>query len=299
MLNSGDDLVNGIGTGLKDAVDSSPTASTINIIGNYYIKSNTVSITNQHVLQGEGDAILTYNSSNACSNAMLYVTSGVTIQHLNINDGICVSPSRDLILINSPINVYLHYNNLENGKNAISVQDNIGNVDIRFNHIYKNTGYGILRASGNSNGTVKAVANNIFGNLGSSQVNCNNKGEVNHNFWGAGLGLSEAISLCSFTTGKQLGAAVLEKSDSPGVNAEEITLSGTKKGYFNNNLWLDGTNGSELILANHGRSSYDLLPFFWLGMENITECSNFYDVFIPDNSTVSPSNVNIYIRYNF
>ena len=95
-LNSGDDLANGIGTGLKDAVDARTTASTINILGSYAIKGNSVTINTAHTIQGVTNATLTYGGTQ-CSNAMLLITAGATIQDLNINDGICVSPSRDLI----------------------------------------------------------------------------------------------------------------------------------------------------------------------------------------------------------
>ncbi len=96
-LNSGDDLANGIGTGLKDAVDASLAGWVINIHGNYLIKSNTVVIDKALLIQGDGNDSLTYNSTAACGNAMLLVSDGATIQKLNINDGICVTPSRDLI----------------------------------------------------------------------------------------------------------------------------------------------------------------------------------------------------------
>ena len=144
-------------------MDARTTASTINILGTYAIKSNSVTVDVAHVIQGQSDATLTYTGST-CSNAMLLVTAGATINDLNINDGICVSPSRDLILINSPADVTVHNSDLTNGKDAVSILDNSGNVSVRFNHITGNSGYGILRASGSGSGTVKAVANNIYNN---------------------------------------------------------------------------------------------------------------------------------------
>ena len=163
------------------------------------------------MLQGvPSDATLTYTGS-ACSNAMLLVTAGATIRFININDGICVSPSRDLILINSPADVTVRHGDLTNGKDAISILDNSGNVFVRFNHIAGNSGYGILRTSGSGSGTVKAVANNIYNNRIGSQAECNNKGEVNHNFWGPGVSPTAAISRCTYTAGKRLGCRHSER----------------------------------------------------------------------------------------
>lgn len=154
-LNSSDDLAEGIGTGLKDAVDASPSDGTIIILGTYFIKANTVIISSPQTLRGIDDATLTY-SGTSCGNAMLSILNGATIHDLNINDGICTSPSRDIISISSATDVTLESNDLVNGKDAISVIDNAGNVSVRFNQITGNSGYGILRASGNGGGTVKS-----------------------------------------------------------------------------------------------------------------------------------------------
>jgi hypothetical protein len=296
-LNSGDDLSNGIGTGLKDAVDARSTASTINILGTYAIKSNSVTIDVVHIIQGLSNATLTYNNSTACSNAMLLVTAGATIRFLSINDGSCGSPSRDLILINSPADVTVRHNDLVNGKDAISILDNSGSVLIRFNHIVSNSGYGILRASGSGSGTVKAVVNNIYNNRVGSQAECNNKGEVNHNFWGPGVNPTSAISRCTYTAGKRLGAAVLNDG-TPGVSAQTVTLTGGKDPISSWPISLEGTAGTKFIIANHGNGGLSNIPFLGVGTDNITACSDFFDVFVSDENTTTPLALNVYIQYN-
>jgi|GEM_PF-1323896 len=296
-LNSGDDLANGIGTGLKDAVDASPTDGTITILGAYNIKGNSVTLSNPQTLRGINDSSLGY-SGTTCANAMLLITGGATVKELNITDGTCTSPSRDLILINSASDVTLEYNNLLNGKDAISILDNTGNVSVRFNHITGNAGYGILRASGTGIGTVKAVANNIYSNLGSYQARCNNKGEVNYNFWGVGVPLSNAISTCTYTNGKQLGAAVLERVDKPGIGAESFSVKASPQTSTVGAISISGTFGVELVVANHGSGMDESIPFYSTGAGKIYACNDIFDVFISDKNTVSPVSLNITIPYN-
>jgi hypothetical protein len=299
-LNSGDDLAEGMGTGLKDAVDASPTTGTIHILGTYSIKSNTVSLTNPQIIQGDGDATLTYTGVS-CSNPMLQVTDGATIQNLNIHDGNCTSPSRDLIsIVNSPADVRLLSNDLINGKNAVSILSGTGSITIRFNQIVGNTGYGILNEPGIGSGIVKAVANNIFNNRTGAQVECNGNGEMNHNFWGSGTDPGTAISNCAYTAGKQLGAAIVTNAAVPGVNALSIPLTGTKTSIpsFGNLISLLGTAGSNVIIANHGHGGSGNIPFLGMGSGGITACNNFYDIFISDESSVSPTSMNLYLKYD-
>jgi hypothetical protein len=294
-LNSGDDLAGGIGTGLKDALDAGPLGGTIRILGTYSIKSNTVTLNNLQTLRGYNDSSLTYNGTS-CGNAMLQITDGATIQELNINDGACISPSRDLISVNSSEDVSLLNNDLVNGKDAVSILNNTGNVSIRFNQITDNSGYGILSAS--NSGIITAVANNIFNNRTGVQIECNYAGLADHNFWGSGIFETIAISNCSYTTGKRLGAAVLTNSNAPGVTAQEITLSASKTSYYNNQISVLGTDNAKIVIANHGKGSISNIPFFGYGTDNITVCSNFWDVFISDENTVPPSSVNLYLKYD-
>jgi hypothetical protein len=298
-LNSGDDLVGGLGTGLKDAVDAGPVDGTITILDTYDIKSNTIALNNPQTLQGINDATLTYSGA-ACSNAMLSVTSGGTIRELNINDGICYALSRDLIAVNSATNVTVLNNDLVTGKDAITIQDNAGNVDVRFNHIIGNSGYGILRASGSGTGIVKAVANNIYNNGGAYQARCNSKGDVNHNFWGLGISPSSAISGCTNTAGKRLGAAILNNELSPGVKAElfSVPAIGARRMSSVGFISIEGTVGVTLVVINHGKDEEQNIPFFTSGSGKLTPCNDFFDVFISDENTVTPSVLNLYLPYD-
>lgn len=296
-LNSGDDLANGIGTGLKDAVDASPLTGTIHILGTYSIKSNTVTLNNAQTIQGDGDATLSYTGSS-CGDAMLSVTGGATIQNLNINDGSCTSPSRNLISINSPVAVYVTSNDLVNGKDAISIQENTGDISVRFNQIFGNSGYGIHRTDGSGAGTVNAVANNIYNNRTGAQVECNNKGKADHNFWGKGVIESSAISQCTYTGGKRLGAAILANGGQPGVNAQSVTLSETDFVYPSSQISLKGTDNTIIILVDHGNGSADNIPFLGSGTENIIACSDFWDMFISDDNPVTTTFIDFYLKYN-
>jgi hypothetical protein len=296
-LNSGDDLAGGIGTGLKDAVDAGPVNGTITILGTYLIKSNTIILNNPQTLRGINDSSLTYTGTS-CNNAMLQLTNGGTLQNLNINDGSCASPSRDLVSINSASLVKLENNEVINGRNAVSILDNTGNVSIRFNHINGNSDYGILRAAGSGTGTVRAVANNIYGNRAGAQVECNNKGTMDHNFWGTGVLETEAISNCTHTDGGRLGVMILRNSMAPGVTAQELPpLTATKTGYFSGQISVDGTDGTKIIVVNHGSGTSGNIPFFPSGIDNLTSCSNFWDVFISDENSVAPTELNLYVKY--
>jgi hypothetical protein len=298
-LNSGDDLAGGLGTGLKDAIDASPVDGTITILGIYNIKSNSVTLNNPQTLRGINDATLTYSGA-VCSNAMLSVTSGATIRDLNINDGVCYALSRDLIAVNSSTNVSILNNDLVTGKDAITIQDNAGNVDVRFNHIVDNSGYGILRASGSGIGIVKAVANNIYDNDGAYQARCNNKGDVNHNFWGLGGSPTTAISTCTNTAGKRLGAAILNNTLSPGVMAETFSVPaiGSKQMSSVGFISIEGTVGVKLVVINHGKDKKQNIPFFTSGSGKLSPCNDFFDVFISDENTVNPSVLNLYLPYD-
>ncbi len=212
---------------------------------------------------------------------------------------VCSALSRDLIAVNSATNVTIQNNDLVTGKDAISIQDNAGNVDVRFNHIVGNSGYGILRAAGSGIGVVNASANNIYTNRVGYQAICNNRGQVDHNFWGIRVSPSSAITGCTYTTGKQLGAAVLKNTMAPGVLAEEIQISGTKTYHMDDDsIAVDGTPGVKLVIINHGHGSTDNMPFLGDHPTNLIACNHFFDVFISDENTVTPSSMNIYLPYD-
>jgi hypothetical protein len=298
-VNSGDDLPTGLGTGLKDAIDAQTTPATINIIANYSIKSNTVLLNQAHTIQGSNTAALTYTGTT-CSQPMLQVTSGASIRHLFIADGSCSSASRDLITVNSPSLVTIENNTLTYGNNAISINDSSGDTLIRYNQIQGNAGYAILRSAGTSVGVVKAVANNLYGNRTGAQAECNNKGLVDHNFWGAGISTSTAVSRCTVTEGKHLGAAILHNLAVPGVDAGLVNVASAKNSAFNDKIaFQHSTSESDfgLYVVNHGYGNSENVPFYGQGTGMLISCSNFWDVFLEDGTTL-PNTLNLYYKYD-
>src|SRR5271157_5570316 len=239
-INSGDDLTdgaNGIGTGLKDAIDASIVNSSsnpvVNILGAYLIKDNAVLINQSITLQGTNNSKLTYNGS-ACdqnSEPMLNVTTKATIQNLAIDDGGCGSPGRDLISIDDSgnDNIVIQSNDLTSGQNAITVQSsNSGNILVQFNQITGNNGFGVN--SQNAKGQLQVVANNIFGNNqnGDQVSSASNNDLVDHNYWGLGVVPSKVVSTCGYDDNKRLGAPILHNASSPGLSAQLVSANPTE-----------------------------------------------------------------------
>ena len=287
FINSGDDLPGGLGTGLKDALDALPNGTsaspvTINILGVYPVKSNEVLVNRPYfVLQGVGSSTLT-SSGTLCSAPLLGITSQVTIQNLNINDGDCVTVSRNLLRVNSSLPVTIQNNTLQQGAHAIVFEDNSGDLLVQFNHIANNIGYAIRRIGTAGAGALTAVANNFLNNAWSVQVECGAapKGVVDHNFWGSDISPASASANCAFSEGSQLGAAI--QTQSAGVSGQlvQVTTSGTN--LFDSALNVRRTSGVDywLYVVNHGQGVGSAVPFLGYGTDAITPCSNFYDLFL-------------------
>lgn len=302
-LNSNEDLLNGIGTGLKDAVDSHTSPAVINVLGSYLIKSNTVLIDQPHTIQGLLDAQLTYNGTQ-CIQPMLTITNGVTLQNLNITAGSCTTPSRDLLMVNSRSPVFIESNDLTGGANAIHIAGGSGNVRLRFNNIQKNSGYAILRDATES-ALVTAYANNFFNNRSGSQVECNYlSAGLNHNFWGFGINAAAGASHCSsalipLVEEKRLGAPVLPNPNVPGVSAVQVAVTDSKQYAFNNTVAFQRTSGSDfpVVIVNHGQGGPENVPFTGGMPSSLTSCSNYYDVFLGETAT-GPTNLDLFFRYD-
>ncbi|TLN03831.1 hypothetical protein FDZ74_14565, partial [bacterium] len=261
-INSGDDLTDGLGTGLKDAIDARAgnLQGNIVVLGNYAIKSQTVLVDQPVTISGLSDASLTY-TGQVCSQAMLRITAGATLRSLNINDGACPAPGRDLVAMNSTANVAIESSDLVNGANAVTIADNSGNLLLRFNQIHGNSGYAVQLASGTGTGQLEAVANNLYGNRAGAQVECNQKGRVEHNFWGSD---SVAASNCTFTANKRLGAAVQLRTSAPGVQAGLFEVATSLSNAFDGQIsFQHAANGTDfsLYILNHGHGSPDNIPF--------------------------------------
>lgn len=289
-VNSGENGAGGVGTGLYDAIHAVSAGSEILILGDYPIKSETVVVDKDVTISGfDSDSTITYGGDgDDCSNPMLSFTSGGTLKDLVINDGNCTSPSRHLIEVNSDADVTIEHNTLDSGNRAINILDNTGDVSIAFNQISDNLSYAVYRQSG-SGGTVEIFANNIIDNRSGIQVNCNNLGTADHNYWGEGITATNSASNCTVDDGKQLGAPIVLSSDGAGVEAVRQTVTGTTKYAFNNKIGVKRTGGSDydVIIVNHGQGSEENIPFLEEGSGAIEACSNFYDVFLADGASAS------------
>ena len=295
FVNSADDLPDGLGTGLKDAIDAYTTPAEINILSAYNIKSHDVLVDKPHIIQGQSNSTLSYNGS-ICTSPMLTITAGATLSHITLNDGTCTSISRNLVAVDSPNPVLLEYNTLNDGYVGVLLKDNAGDLTIQFNQITQNISYAIKRESGSSIGEINAVANNIFDNKYGYQVECQSKGIVDHNYWGEGVSPASAISNCSKTNGKELGAPIMTADT--GVDAISATVTLTKTSAFNGAISYNHNGGSDydIYIINHGNGNQDNIPFLESGSEPMTACSNFWDVFTSDGS--SPSELVLYMKYD-
>lgn len=298
FVNSGSDLADGLGTGLKDAVDAVSDNAFINILGTYGVKNNAVLVDHPVTIQGVGNAILTAHATE-CSQPLLKLTAGAAVRSLNMNGGDCSNPARDLIRIDSPKDALIEYNDLTAGKTAVTVADNDGGALVRFNDIRGNQGQGLLRELGNKNGIMVAIANNVYGNQAGIQASCNGHGRVDHNFWGFGVQVSDAVSNCTSSNGKRLGAPVLSRSGLPGLDSQLVPVTGSKTGAFNNKISFQITNGPafSVYVVNHGAGSNENIPFLNYGTTPITPCSNFWDIFTEKTPDAS-SSLDVYLKYD-
>lgn len=297
FINSGDDLETGLGTGLRDAVMASNVNDEIHVLKDYLVKGNTVLIDKPISIRGKENSLISYNDTK-CEDPLLLFTHGGSLKGLTINDGNCNSPSRDLIEINSDTPVEIENNTLLFGNRAVFIRPNSSDVTVAFNQISNNDSYAILRESGISTGKVNIFANNIHDNRSGYQVDCNNKGKANHNFWGENkLPTNNAIN-CLVNNGKRLGAPILLAKGVAGVQAQSLTVSSATTYAFDGKIGAKRSGGTDfdIIIINHGQGLTSNIPFFNEGSGNIQPCSNFYDVFLAEES--SASNLTLSFKYD-
>ncbi len=308
FLDSADDLPGGVGTGLKDAIDALPSGASITILGAYTIKANSILIDKPVTLQGFQDSSISY-SSTSCTQPMLLVQAPSVIRSLNIFDGACISTSRDLIAVNSPgpEPVIIETNDLTGGKDAVSVADQAGPVQVRFNHISGNSGYAILRAAGSGTGTLFVAANNLYGNRPGVQVDCNDHGQVDHNFWGNGILPETASAHCGAPgprAAKRLGSQILRLGGAPGVDARRVQVTSIKTYAFQNEIAFrhpDGEPDFGIVIVNHGVGAIEnvpFIPFISAGSEALTACSNFWDVFLAADAGTLTGTMELFVKYD-
>jgi hypothetical protein len=292
-INSGDDLPDGIGTGLKDAVDAADPGAVITVLGTYTIKSSTVLVNRPVIITGAGDSTLTYNGPGVCSGAMLSLNDAVTVRSLNINDGICSVPGRNLLEVNSPGTVMIESNDLTEGDNAILIRAGSGPVTVRYNHITGNKGYAV-QAEGAGGGALEVVANNLHGNRSDlPAIECANAGtgsvpnrRANHNYWGLNSPTLEN-SRCTISPSKRLGAPITQVSGAPGVNALLVNVTEARTYAFDNQMSYRRSGGSNfgLYIIDHGYGGTSGPPFTYAqGEESISPCGSAYDIFLADGA---------------
>ncbi len=304
FVNSKDDLATGLGTGLKDAVDAIDSTSTIYVIGTYPVKNNTVIINKSVTLQGTNIASIT-SETFICSQPLLSLNNEITIQNLSINDGICNLPNRDLLVIDSPQNINLFSNNLTNGKDAIRIINHQGNLTIRFNNIINNSGYAVNKPVASGTGKINVAANNINNNRSGVQVSCGTKelGLVDHNYWGIGILPAIAAPDCTSQSGKRLGSAIIDNLNNSGVQAQIVTVTSTKKSYFENKISVQHPTTNpvspdfDIFIINHGSNSVNT-PFLNSGSTStLVPCNNYYDIFLAQGLT-NVQELVIFMKYD-
>ncbi len=296
-LNSGSDRDDGKGTGLKDAVDAQPT--TITVLGNYQVKSQTVLIDQPVILQGLDDSRITYVGSS-CSNPVLKITSAVTVRDLTITDGTCSAPNRDLVTVDSAQDVSLKYVDLLNGLDALKIADNTGDVTMRFSQALNNSGYAVFRELKVNGGALLVTGSNLYGNRAGAQVECGQAGPADHNFFGFGVAASSAATNCAANDAKQLGAPVLPRDNAAGVSGEKVTVTTTKQSSFDGLVSYQGAGegtGYELNIVNHGAGSPENVPFTGGSSSSLVACSNYYDIYL-EQSEAAAGTLTLWLRYD-
>ena len=299
-VNSGDDASTGQGTGLRDAILSLNPGDEIFILNDYVIKNNTILVDKDLAIIGQDKASLATIGTD-CSQPLLKFTQSGSLENLTINDGNCSIPtSRNLVEIDSAGDVAIEHNTFSSGKRAIHIKDNTGDVTIAFNQLSGNQDYAIYRETGTTgSGWVNIFANNTFNNRTGFQVFCGGFGSADHNYWGAGISPAESISGCSFSNGKQLGAAILLDTETAGVQAIRKTVTNTLSYVFNDRIGVAHPTGQidyDLIIVNHGQGTETNIPFLSSGAGTLKACSNFYDVFLADDAVAL--NLDLSLRYD-
>jgi hypothetical protein len=302
-LNTRDDLANGIGTGLKDAIDFSSSATTIHILGDYVIKQNSVLVDKPHTLKSIASGKI-ITASSTCTQPMLTLTTGANLNGLAIDGSRCTSPRRDLVQINSANPVRIESSDLVGGKDAIKVlATNTGKLTVQNNQIANNSGYAILLDSANT-GVLDAQTNNLVDNQSSVQVECGGAahGTVDHNFWGVGLSVAQSTAHCTNSETKRLGASILHNSDGPGVQVQHVNVGTTVQYQFNNAIGYQRTGSGDdfgIVIVNHGADSVNSIPFTIGQASNLQPCSNYWDIFLSSSPIpVNPATLELFFKYN-
>lgn len=275
---------NALTKAIKHARDNNLSNPSIYILSPYEINSHTIVVDYPVTLIGQNGGWISTSNSD-CSRPMFSITTNATIRDIYLNDGACSSPSRDLLAVNAAATVLVEHSTFENGQTAISYQGGSGLLTLRFNHINNNQ-IGINNLNSDANAQLLAVANNIISN-GTQQVSCSGSSSLDHNFWGDGVLPSQSAPGCGTDDAKRLDALIVRETT--GVAARLLTLSGSLSQDFYG-FRASSPDSASLFVVNHGGSR----PF--LGSAgSVYQCSNYYDVFLPQSS--SPSSITLSFAY--
>ena len=269
---------NALTKAIKYARDNSLTNAIINVLSPYEINSHTVVVDYPITILGKNNGWISTSTSD-CSRPMFSITGQATLRDISLNDGACNSPSRDLVVINSPSPVLIDHNTFENGQTAISTQVGSGYLTIQFNQINNNQ-TAINSQNIDPNAQLFVVANNITSNGTSTQVICVGNGLVDHNFWGVGVLPSQAAPDCVAYDGKRLDAPIVEEST--GVSARLMSLSSSipSPDFYGFNA--SSPTPVDIYVVNHGNSQ----PFT-NSAGSTYACSNYFDIFLPPSASVN------------
>jgi len=304
-LNSAGDQANGLGTGLRDAVDALDAQQSdlsVTVLGAVNLKGTRVVIDKPVVLRGQSGS-LSVEPGAACQGGepLLEFTAGGALRQLTLDDGGCSGANgRTLVRVNSPQDVLIESNSLLNARIGLAVVGNQGNLTVRYNEIAGNSSHAVYWNDTPSTAQLRLVANNLYGavecSAGASAPNPNRLGD--HNYWGSPV-LPDANQVhCSLTTGKQLGAPIAAAPAGPGVDARRVSVSQTKAYAFNNQIAYKRVGGAadfDLYIVNHGAQMPESLAFPGsFGAPNL--CSNVWDVFLAEGAQPG-AELDLYFKY--
>lgn len=268
------------------ARNNSLTDAIINVLSPYEINSHTVLVNYPVTIIGKNGGWISTSNSN-CSRPMFVLSAQATLHDVYLTDGICSTPSRDLILVNSASPVLIEHSTFENGQTAVSYQSSAGQLTLQFNHINNNQ-FALDSLNANQNAQLLLVANNIIANGTSTQVSCTDNSLVDHNFWGAGVLPSQSAPGCGADDDKRLDAPIV--TETTGVAARLFSLTSTFPANDFYGFKASSPNQVSLYAVNHG----DSIPFS-SDAGSAYHCSNFFDVFLPPET--SPGEITLSFSY--
>ena len=271
---------------IKFAKDNKLIDVTINILSPYEINSQIVQVDYPVSIIGKNTGWISTSNSD-CSRPMFVISAQATIRDISLNDGACNSPSRDLLVVNSPSPVIIEHSTFENGRTAISYQAGAGDLTVRFNHINNNQA-AINSTNTDQDANLLVVANNITSSSTSVQVYCAGNSSVDHNFWGTGVLPRQSAPTCGADDTKRLDAPIV--TETTGVAARLLSLTSSLPETDFYGFKASSPNPVGLYVVNHGAST----PFS-SSAGSPYHCSNFFDVFLPPSA--SPGTITLSFAY--